>query len=445
MLMIDNINTFLLYFIFMLNADFILDRRFKKDKKHYFLFFVFYIIGILLIYLVERFNMYIMVLLPYLNKFFQVFIIYTITNFILYKNRFRETIFISLETYIIYTLVENLIYYLGYSCLDFINKFYAINIINNMISNKIIFIIFSISIYILVQYFFTKKWIDNSDLFMLLDKRNYCALLFILLIFFYFFISVTLHVFKVMFSSIDIVSITIIYIVVFLTLSFCVLYFLKINLELEEKEKELKKYIELKEQSYEEIVSSAQEMRKLSHDIKNHNNILGMLLRDQKVEEAINYLDTIGDEVEIRNKLKFCKNLILNSVIRSKIGEFAKNDINFTYDLKIYKEIKMTDFDIVTLFMNLLDNSIEACKKVETDRFINLKIKTIENKMMVEISNSSDIREDCVYQNIMTSKDDKVHHGFGTKNIKDVVHKYSGNVRFTNDNYKFKVVLYINI
>ncbi|MGL5633902.1 MAG: sensor histidine kinase [Sarcina sp.] len=248
-----------------------------------------------------------------------------------------------------------------------------------------------------------------------------------------------------MFSSIDIVSITIIYIVVFLTLSFCVLYFLKINLELEEKEKELKKYIELKEQSYEEIVSSAQEMRKLSHDIKNHNNILGMLLRDQKVEEAINYLDTIGQEVEIRNKLKFCKNLILNSVIRSKIGEFAKNEINFTYDLKIYKEIKMTDFDIVTLFMNLLDNAIEACKKVEKNRFINLKIKTIENKMMVEIGNSSDIKEDCVYQNIMTSKNDKAHHGFGTKNIKDVVHKYSGNVRFTNDNYKFKVVLYINI
>ena len=70
---------------------------------------------------------------------------------------------------------------------------------------------------------------------------------------------------------------------------------------------------------------------------------------------------------------------------------------------------------------NLLDNSIEASEK-EDNPFIEVRIKTIKNTLIIAISNKCS----SISTSFETSKPDKMFHGIGLRSVKKIVNKYNG-------------------
>ena len=94
------------------------------------------------------------------------------------------------------------------------------------------------------------------------------------------------------------------------------------------------------------------------------------------------------------------------------------------------------------VYGNLLDNAIEACRKVpEGKRFIRLENKYQSGKLLLVITNSKTMEKN---ENLKTTKKDSYSHGRGILSVQRVADKYNGTAGFTDKGEVFEasVMLY---
>lgn len=82
--------------------------------------------------------------------------------------------------------------------------------------------------------------------------------------------------------------------------------------------------------------------------------------------------------------------------------------------------------DSSILFSNLLDNAIEANRKVESDRFIRIGARTVNEAIYLEMENPMEGELQYEGTQIITTKEDSEKHGLGLKNVAEIVEKYQG-------------------
>ncbi|MEG2458070.1 MAG: GHKL domain-containing protein, partial [Bacilli bacterium] len=104
--------------------------------------------------------------------------------------------------------------------------------------------------------------------------------------------------------------------------------------------------------------------------------------------------------------------------------------------------------DISSIFSNLIDNAIEACKKINDnnrERYITIKSTFINGYLVVRCENSKINKILFKDNKILTSKNDKFIHGIGIESIKSSVKKYNGELKVKNYELKFIANIYFPI
>lgn len=196
---------------------------------------------------------------------------------------------------------------------------------------------------------------------------------------------------------------------------------------------------------YEEIEKNQQTVRKLRHDMKNHLNIIGMLIADEKTPEAKNYLAELNQEFAVTAK-SYCSNEVVNAVLNSKEQSAAEAQIRCEFQIDLTEDPQMEDIDLCALLSNTLDNAIEACRKIPeaSERFLSVKARCQKGFFSYKVVNSkaNEVTEEngC----FVTSKKDAGLHGIGLKNVKQIVAKYEGYVEVSYDEHSFTVVVMIH-
>lgn len=168
-----------------------------------------------------------------------------------------------------------------------------------------------------------------------------------------------------------------------------------------------------------------EEMRKLNHDMKNILlSVMGAIDKtdNKKAEEIINEcLEKISGDYEYGSDT-------LSMLINSKKKAAEKHNILFDYQAVI-GSIDINETDLCILLGNMLDNAVEACCFVKSERRIEFKIRSIENIIYISCKNTC--ADDKL--NLETKKPGKLNHGIGIKSMKEIVDKYGGNIRFECD------------
>lgn len=196
---------------------------------------------------------------------------------------------------------------------------------------------------------------------------------------------------------------------------------------------------------YEEIEKNQQTVRKLRHDMKNHLNIIGMLITDEKTPEAKNYLTELNQEFAVTAKT-YCSNEVVNAVLNNKEQSAAEAQIRCEFQIDLAEDPQMEDIDLCALLSNTLDNAIEACRKIPeaSERFLSVKARCQKGFFSYKVVNSkaNEVTEEngC----FVTSKKDAGLHGIGLKNVKQIVAKYEGYVEVSYDEHSFTVVVMIH-
>ena len=132
----------------------------------------------------------------------------------------------------------------------------------------------------------------------------------------------------------------------------------------------------------------------------------------------------------------------LDIILTEKSLVCSKENIQFSCIVDGEKLGFFSDEDVYALFGNIIDNAIEAVRDVEpSKRTISLRVRMIGDMLVVGASNyyASAIKRSG--GEIVTSKDDKNHHGFGLKSIRYICERYGGSMDIKTDNNVFAITL----
>ena len=195
------------------------------------------------------------------------------------------------------------------------------------------------------------------------------------------------------------------------------------------------------EKQFELMKTSLKATNTIKHDLKNHLTSLYILAEEDKKEELLYHLSDVVEVMNSKKEFASTGNVVIDSIINFKLQEIDKENISVNLDLKIPKELGFPTFDMTVILGNLLDNALNAVKKLEKNRYINIKMKYTKGRLILKIENSFDgivVKKDGI---IDTSQSDKINHGIGLQSVQAVIKKYDGTIEYEYDSNKFHTAL----
>ena len=211
---------------------------------------------------------------------------------------------------------------------------------------------------------------------------------------------------------------------------------LKYYLKMENKDRDQEMIIyklQVETRYYEEKMKEEERIKSIYHDMKNH-----ILLLESEREEKQEWISDIKKKIMKYEDFYRTGNRFLDVILRDKIEMAQSDNIHIEDDINM-DGIKMFDpFDISTIFGNLLDNAIEACKLVQEieRRVINISARRKNQLLIILVKNPKpEDRERKMRK--------KGVHGYGLRNVNDVVKKYGGEINIEEKESQFVVSIII--
>lgn len=145
-------------------------------------------------------------------------------------------------------------------------------------------------------------------------------------------------------------------------------------------------------------------------------------VENQEYDAAEQYLNSVTQEQTDRLFLVNSHHAILDALFNTKATEAIQKGIEIDFELNDLSTLPFDVSDMVVLFSNLLDNAIEACEKINSNRVIRVSA-VLKQSFLFSIRNTTlpvEIKNDT----IKTTKPNAHLHGFGLSNIKLILNKY---------------------
>lgn len=230
---------------------------------------------------------------------------------------------------------------------------------------------------------------------------------------------------------------------IFIVTNIFVLYLLKKVFILNRKYEK----IELELLKYQYLESDLKLYRQHRHDMKNHLTVMYELVHSKNYDDLEDYTKQFIDKTS--KQLRQIQTGVdeLDVLIYNKIDSAKSSSINTDFHCRTELSIhNHSIIDIVSIFSNLLDNAIEANKKIPTlsERTLNVSIAEDQLDYVFIITNAflSDYQPSDFLKDGFTTKADKANHGLGTGIVEKLVTKYDGHLTvdiFNNIFYQVKI------
>ncbi|MBO4989267.1 MAG: GHKL domain-containing protein [Clostridia bacterium] len=185
--------------------------------------------------------------------------------------------------------------------------------------------------------------------------------------------------------------------------------------------------------------NALEEIKKFRHDQKNRIAYIVTMLENEQYEDVKKYLKSEGGERLKPFYVVDCNNKTLNAILNMEKAKADAKNIHFNLNVDIPSELPYSDVDLCSLFSNLIDNALEACERDKMENpYVDITIKVNGNYLCIYVENPiGKERDPNEIKHLVTSKKDKLVHGYGTKIIKGIAEKYSGHVVFSVEKTTF--------
>ena len=217
---------------------------------------------------------------------------------------------------------------------------------------------------------------------------------------------------------------------VFLT----VLYLVLKIFTLAHQQNTIMQQLQMQKEFGEKTIVGDEELRRFRHDYRNHMIVVNAYLRSGRTDEASAYLAAISSHVDgVLNKI-MTGNFVADAILNHKAVTAAEDAIALTFDGAIPGE-GIANEDLCTILANLLDNAIEACRKLPAtaERRIRVKGAGLNDTFLLHVENPTMLTA----VPAKTTKRDSRNHGIGLRNVTRVAKSYDGSVSCNVDNGVF--------
>ena len=204
----------------------------------------------------------------------------------------------------------------------------------------------------------------------------------------------------------------------------------------------LHQLVETQYRSFKMDEQSVALVRQMHHDLKHQ---IAYLREGIQQGAGSDLLDEMEDDLGRFEDHQETGNDTLDILLTSK----ARQCKDLGMELRCFVDGNVLGFmgtrDLVSLFGNALDNSIEAVMRIpeDGDRTIEVHAGQRRGFIVIRVVNSFVGTVSFVDGRPKTTKDEPNLHGFGTRGIEDIAHKYGGVASFTAEGGQFELKVVI--
>lgn len=149
------------------------------------------------------------------------------------------------------------------------------------------------------------------------------------------------------------------------TLSFFYTVRRYINIRLKEKDREIL-YRSAQSQLHllEQMVIQEKELSKFHHDLNNQLQTIYSLLLHKEFEKSIAYIREVVSISQVLQREVYCSNDTVNAILNQKTAMCQEYGIRFDPTVCVKEDFFMPPMHLCSLFGNVLDNAINACREL---------------------------------------------------------------------------------
>lgn len=176
--------------------------------------------------------------------------------------------------------------------------------------------------------------------------------------------------------------------------------------------------------SYEKMAENARQTR---HDFRHHNLVVMEYAKNKDYEGILSYLKEYEEKETEKYVGTFCINHAVDTVLSAYVSRCEHNGIEVGTDIHMEEPIGVSDYDMVTILANILENAVNGCMETEDRRKIEISVRQKGTKTIIVCKNS------CV-QNILFEDGlpkSRGHDGIGVESIMHTIAKYNGDADFS--------------
>jgi signal transduction histidine kinase len=210
--------------------------------------------------------------------------------------------------------------------------------------------------------------------------------------------------------------------------------------EMLEEKKFARNLFSVKKTHYQEMKEMYKTLSVLQHDFKLHIKVINELLQADHIKETKHYLTKFKEQMPEGDFNYYCYNQTINALLSSYAKRCKELGIQYKVRIELPETLPMPDYDICIILGNLLENAFEACQKVETDRSIELDMKTNSSLLTMTVENSFDGKIAKKNGKLASTKKDG---GLGLPGIQAIADSYDGQVlpKWSDTHFTVYVVL----
>lgn len=190
---------------------------------------------------------------------------------------------------------------------------------------------------------------------------------------------------------------------------------------------------------------SGESLRVLRHEVKNQYAYIKLLLERGDYEKAKDFFG----EMQMRANPTFLHvntgNALVDDIVNLELSKATAAGVDIDSRIAVPPELPYDEVDLASLLMNLLDNAIEACGKLDPGkREVHLGILTDGGSFLVSVTNpAAEAPKTDNAGAFKTTKKDPELHGYGTGIVRKIADKYDGvaDFSFAEGTFTAKVML----
>lgn len=153
---------------------------------------------------------------------------------------------------------------------------------------------------------------------------------------------------------------------------------------------QLQHQMDYQDANYEKTVHSFKSIKRIIHDTNQQLLYIEECIKRNELEAAMEHIKTTLNKVEGAYHRVNTGNLAIDALVTNTLNIGQANGIRIDTKINLYsQEVNIDRYDLCVALGNMLDNAIEASKRVKIaeDRYILIKIYSTESTLLIHILN----------------------------------------------------------
>ena len=214
---------------------------------------------------------------------------------------------------------------------------------------------------------------------------------------------------------------------------------------LEQEVSSIGKMLDLQREQYSRLAENEKTVMSLRHDMRHQLAVIQGFSNSGDNHRLGLYLEELTGSISHYKSETVCDNFAANTVVLHYLNLAKRDGVEVNPRLIIPKDTgRVVDSDICVILGNLLENAVEACRRMDDDRrFISIRSNFKHGVLTITMDNSfnsSSIESKGVFYSQKRNGE-----GIGLSSIKAAAERYDGNALFKADGKVFMSSVYVVI